>query len=119
MISESVRAQIEALVTEREGMVADNAQRAHFGESMAYVGNDFQVIADRIRAFASSPAEQPAPVAWSRSSNDEQKPAVTVEELERAMLQALLREHLNTSGTRSAARICAAEAMRLLKGEGR
>ena len=109
---------IEALVTEREGMVADNAQRAHVGESMAYVGNDFQVIADRLRAFAASPAE-PLTKSWSvgdkpacahlktevvsfrdgaeiercqdcgATVDSKQKPAVTVEEVEAVKRHAL------------------------------
>lgn len=33
--------QAQVLISEREGMIAENKQREHAGESMAYVNNDF------------------------------------------------------------------------------
>jgi len=35
------RMQLEALITLREGMIAENKQREVYGESMAYVFDDF------------------------------------------------------------------------------
>ena len=48
---------IEALVTEREAMITDNLQRTHRGESMAWSGEEFRALADKLRALASR-AEQ-------------------------------------------------------------
>ncbi len=38
----NIELQIEQLITEREGMVAENQQRVHRGESLAYGEADFQ-----------------------------------------------------------------------------
>jgi hypothetical protein len=35
------RARIESLITEREGMIAENKQREQLGQSMAYPESDF------------------------------------------------------------------------------
>lgn len=43
------RARIESLVTEREGMIAENKQREHRGESMAYPEQEFMRIAHELR----------------------------------------------------------------------
>ncbi len=49
------RMQLEALITEREGMLAENKQREFTGESMAYVFNDFiaiqQEIAEKVMGY--------------------------------------------------------------------
>jgi len=46
---------LEALITERTGMVAENEQRAHLGNSLAYGMDDFVRLADRMRALKSEP----------------------------------------------------------------
>jgi hypothetical protein len=38
------RARIEALITEREGMIAENKHREQLGHSMAYPGSEFDRI---------------------------------------------------------------------------
>lgn len=43
--------ELEALKTEREGMIAANAQRAVHGNSMAYCEDHFFALAAKIRAF--------------------------------------------------------------------
>ena len=39
---------LEALITEREAMIAENNQREILGQSMAYVDHDFRELAGRI-----------------------------------------------------------------------
>ncbi len=41
----------QALICEREGMVAENKQREILGQSMAYTDVDFQILAEKFRAF--------------------------------------------------------------------
>lgn len=41
---------IQALITEREAMLAENCQREQLGESMAYSRPAFDYIADQLRA---------------------------------------------------------------------
>jgi len=43
--------ELQALLTEREGMVAENMQRLHIGQSMAYNEDSFQILAEKIRAL--------------------------------------------------------------------
>jgi len=43
---------LEALITQREGMIAENTQRSHLGDSIAYVAEDFDALADKMRALA-------------------------------------------------------------------
>jgi hypothetical protein len=42
---------LEAFITEREGMIAENASRERRGEAPAYSGDDFMVLANRIMKF--------------------------------------------------------------------
>lgn len=46
------RIELEALITEREGMIAENAHRAFCGNSPAFGEDSFLVLADRMRAIA-------------------------------------------------------------------
>jgi hypothetical protein len=46
-----IRIQLEALVSEREAMIADNLQRAHMGQSMAFTEEPFIDNANSIRAL--------------------------------------------------------------------
>ena len=39
---------LHSLITKREGMIADNLQRQHTGESMAWSGEEFRYLADEI-----------------------------------------------------------------------
>lgn len=55
------RFQLELLITDREGMVAENLQRAFLNQSMAYVEDSFQVLADKILRL------------WNPSCKDEKK----------------------------------------------
>jgi len=48
------RAEMEAAIARREGMVAENMQRAAEGKSMAYTEDAFENIAVAIRAAAPS-----------------------------------------------------------------
>ena len=41
----NIRLQMEALITEREGMIAENKQREHLGQSMAHGEDKFISIA--------------------------------------------------------------------------
>ena len=41
--------ELEALITEREGMIAENKQREILGQSMAYNDQIFMELAERIR----------------------------------------------------------------------
>ncbi len=47
-----VRIQLEALISEREGMIAENKQREATGNSMAYNDTAFNYNAEDIRALA-------------------------------------------------------------------
>lgn len=48
-MSENERIELEALITEREGMVAENKVREILGQSMAYHDMDFQILAKQMR----------------------------------------------------------------------
>jgi hypothetical protein len=51
-------ARLEACRCEREGMMAENAQRQHLGQSMAYQEDAFSLLADRYALDApDAPAE--------------------------------------------------------------
>ncbi|HUW44832.1 MAG TPA: hypothetical protein VMW50_03460 [Dehalococcoidia bacterium] len=39
-----IRIQLEMCITEREGMIAENLQRAACSQSMAYVSTDFESV---------------------------------------------------------------------------
>ena len=41
--------ELEALITEREGMIAENLQRQYLGNAMAYTEDNFLILADKIR----------------------------------------------------------------------
>ena len=45
-------ARIEALKSEREGMIAENKQREVCGESMAYIDSDFQENANQLNLLS-------------------------------------------------------------------
>ena len=47
-----VRFRLEELITRREAMIAENKQREHLGQSMAYVEKQFNELADEMRQFA-------------------------------------------------------------------
>lgn len=51
-MKDRTRIELEALITEREGMVAENQQRAHCDQSMAYGAEYFDDLASRIRLLA-------------------------------------------------------------------
>ena len=55
-----LRTQIElqALITEREGMIAENMKREWRRESMAYGEEAFQAIADEMRALKEAPCDE-------------------------------------------------------------
>jgi hypothetical protein len=42
---------LQEMITRREGMIAENKQREHLGQSMAYTDDNFQLLADEIRTF--------------------------------------------------------------------
>ena len=42
---------LQAFITRREAMLAENAQRAHRGESLAYSGDDFLALENEILRF--------------------------------------------------------------------
>jgi hypothetical protein len=46
------RCRLEELITQREGMVAENKQREHLGQSLAYTEDSFLILADAIRNLA-------------------------------------------------------------------
>jgi hypothetical protein len=41
--------ELQALIAEREGMIAENKQREYLGQAMAYVEDSFLILADKIR----------------------------------------------------------------------
>lgn len=43
-----ILARIQALVTEREAMIAENMQRQQLGNSMAYTEDEFMDVANRL-----------------------------------------------------------------------
>lgn len=49
----SNRCDLEALICQREGMIAENLQRQHRGEAMAYTEKEFNEIADQMRCIVS------------------------------------------------------------------
>lgn len=50
-----LRANLEALVTAREGMIAANLERQHRGEALAYPEKCFIELADEMRNVLSDP----------------------------------------------------------------
>jgi hypothetical protein len=48
-----IRLQMEMLISEREGMIAENMQRAHLGQSMAYTDDNFQINANNLQQLIS------------------------------------------------------------------
>jgi hypothetical protein len=48
-------AELQALICEREGMIAENVQRKHLGQSMAYQEDSFLIIAEKIRTLYDKP----------------------------------------------------------------
>ena len=42
----NIRLQMETLITEREGMIAENQQRIHRGESLAYTEMQFATLSN-------------------------------------------------------------------------
>ena len=51
---DDIESEMQALITEREGMVSDNMQRARRDESMAYSGEEFRELAERMRLLQTS-----------------------------------------------------------------
>jgi hypothetical protein len=49
--------ELQALITEREGMVAENTYRSHVRGDIAYAEDSFLVLADKIRKLAPSVAQ--------------------------------------------------------------
>ncbi len=47
----SKRILLEALITEREGMLAENTHRLSLGQSIAYGDKGFEALANRMRAI--------------------------------------------------------------------
>ena len=43
--------ELQALVTEREGMIAENMQRAYLQQAIAYTADDFYLLAGQMRAL--------------------------------------------------------------------
>lgn len=43
--------ELQALITERDGMIAENMHRKHCGNSIAYTEDSFQIIAEQMRAL--------------------------------------------------------------------
>jgi hypothetical protein len=47
----AIEIELQALVTEREGMIAANADRARHNEAMAYTDAQFFGLADKMRSL--------------------------------------------------------------------
>lgn len=45
----AVQIELEAFITEREGMIAENRHREQCGNSIAYGADEFQALADKIK----------------------------------------------------------------------
>lgn len=54
-MDDKTRFEMEALITEREGMIAENYQRIHQRESIAYGDNAFNQHAEKFRALIKKP----------------------------------------------------------------
>lgn len=50
-----LRAQLEALITEREGMLAANLERQRRGEALAYQESTFTELANQMRCVIPDP----------------------------------------------------------------
>ena len=46
-----IEIELQALITQREGMIAENQQRAYLGQSMAYTEDPFLILAEEIRGL--------------------------------------------------------------------
>jgi hypothetical protein len=57
---------LEALKTRREGMIAENAFRAHRGEVIAYGESEFQTLEIEIRALLQRRSTMSEPREWTR-----------------------------------------------------
>lgn len=57
---DKTRIALEALITERAGMIAENGQRMYSGQPMAYVGDNFQELADQIQSLGGQEMGGPA-----------------------------------------------------------
>lgn len=53
------RIELEALITEREGMIAENKVRESLGHSLAYPYDCFSVLASQMRELKEKPADRP------------------------------------------------------------
>lgn len=53
------RIELEALITEREGMIAENKVRESLGHSLAYTYDCFSVLASQMRELKEKPADRP------------------------------------------------------------
>lgn len=53
------RIELEALITEREGMIAENKVRESLGHSLAYPYDCFYVLASQMRELKEKPADRP------------------------------------------------------------
>jgi len=49
-----IRLQMEKLICEREGMIAENMQRYHLEQAMAHQEDDFQILAGRFTQLRES-----------------------------------------------------------------
>ena len=46
-----IKCRVEALITEREGMIAENKQREHLQQSMAFHEDSFMQVAQKIEGW--------------------------------------------------------------------
>lgn len=50
--------ELQALITEREGMIAENTFRQSIDRGMAYTEDSFQILAEKMRALKEPAPEQ-------------------------------------------------------------
>lgn len=55
-MDDKTRIELEALITEREGMIAENKHREGLGQSMAYGDSAFNALAEQIRELGKEKA---------------------------------------------------------------
>ncbi len=49
-----LKIEMEMLITEREGMIAENSQRIHLNQAMAYTDNDFEKVRSKMNLLLSN-----------------------------------------------------------------
>ena len=74
------RCVLEALIAEREGMIAENKQREYLQQAMAYGDNSFFILADNIRTICKEAPDEDEPDGAIEAG---QTPGMTINEVQK------------------------------------